>query len=48
MSVVAHAKVAIAGIGQEPDRVPALAASDRMKAALQTQTDTARPPAFWR
>lgn len=30
------------GIGQEPDRVLALAASDQMKATLHTETDTAR------
>ena len=29
-------------IGQEPDRVLALAASDQMKATLQMETDTAR------
>jgi hypothetical protein len=29
-------------IGQEPDRVLALAASDQMKATLQTETDTTR------
>jgi 2-hydroxychromene-2-carboxylate isomerase len=32
-------------IGQTPDRVLALAASDHMKATLQTETDTA-PSAF--
>ena len=36
-------------IGQEPDRVLALAASGQMKATLQTETDTARALGiFWR